>query len=465
LTATQLQFASSDFIASISYSNVQQFGLDLGGGADSLIISGATLRTPGANTISAGTGVTIQSGGTLDLGGYADTVDYVVLRNGTIADGTLLASSFSVQSGTVSADLAGSAGLQKSTDGTVTLSGNNSYTGGTLVSAGTLQVLGSSPDALPATGTVKVEGGVLDLGGGSEAVPQIVVTAGSVQDGTISNGSQEIQNGTFSADIGGGGSLLKTGSGTAIVSGANTYTGGTTVSEGLLVVENIAAIPSGSLLSIGPGGSVVLGDPGAPELLAVAQTPGAGPLEPAVAAAGQAAAEAAPLVVSAPTVTPAGGGPASPAASDSVLAASAMGVPTAVVVPAAVDRLLATQPVPESNVVASAIVTWASLSRPSAPRLMPSGWFSIPLSGSPVPHSDVTAADHTGGQPAGNATPRVAAPRTAASDQASDEALLRIVDTQTGNAAARAGNQHPAMRLFGLDLPTLDLLAGAAAKR
>jgi len=65
----------------------------------------------------------------------------------------------------------------------------------------------------------------------------------------------------------GGGGLIITGGGSLTLSLPNTYTGGTTVSDGLLVGGNSAAIPSSSLLSIGPDGSVVLGTPGASEPL------------------------------------------------------------------------------------------------------------------------------------------------------------------------------------------------------
>ena len=75
LAAAGLQFASSDFLDSISYSNVQQFGFDLGGGADSLIVSGTTLRMPDDEAISAGTAVTVQGGGVLDLGGHVETIE------------------------------------------------------------------------------------------------------------------------------------------------------------------------------------------------------------------------------------------------------------------------------------------------------------------------------------------------------------------------------------------------------
>jgi RHS repeat-associated protein len=261
LTASRLQFASSDFIDSISYSNVQQFGFDLGGGADSLIISGATLRTPSDGAISAGTAVTIQSGGTLDLGGHADTVDSVLLRNGGIVNGTLLAGSYTLQSGTVSANLAGPGGVFKSTSGIVTLSGDDSYSGGTLISAGTLQAAGPSPDVLPAVGTVKVSGGVLDLGGTSASAAQIVLIAGAIQHGDMCNGSQEVQSGAVSANIGGNGGLWKTTSGTATLSGNNSYSGGTFVTDGTLVVTASCALPNGGALTVGAGGILVFGEP------------------------------------------------------------------------------------------------------------------------------------------------------------------------------------------------------------
>jgi len=60
--------------------------------------------------------------------------------------------------------------------------------------------------------------------------------------------------------------LTKLGSGTLTLSGSNNYTGGTSVASGVLVAENPSAIPGGSLLAIGPSGSVVLGAPGSSEL-------------------------------------------------------------------------------------------------------------------------------------------------------------------------------------------------------
>jgi hypothetical protein len=253
------------------------------------------------------------------------------------------------------------------------------------------------------------------------------------------------------SESGGSFGVTVNGPDTVTLAAADSYTGGTTVGNGLLAAENSTAIPSGSLLSIGPDGSVVLGTPGASEPLAAAQSPGAGPLQAAV---GQTGAESASLVASSASVTPAGAGTSSPAASDAVLAAAAVPVaPTAAVAPAAVDSLLATQPVPESRAVGAAVVGRESLRERS-----------VVLPPSRSSYSGV-AVDHTGGQAAGDAMPRVAALRTAASGQASNKVLLRFAEARAGNAAAPAGNQHPATAFFGLDLPTLDLLAAAATQR
>jgi autotransporter-associated beta strand protein len=76
-------------------------------------------------------------------------------------------------------------------------------------------------------------------------------------------------------ESGGSFGLVKTGSGTLTLSGTNSYSGGTTVNDGLFVGESSEALPSGSLLSIGPGGSVVLGTPGTGEPLGLISGGGA----------------------------------------------------------------------------------------------------------------------------------------------------------------------------------------------
>jgi autotransporter-associated beta strand protein len=133
--------------------------------------------------------------------------------------------------------------------------------------------------AVSASGTVELgpgasltSGGTLTLDGGS-VVRLSEQNSGGAADpcdaavaDTVSAASFDLRSGIVNAGLSGPGGLTKTTAGTVVLSGANTYTGGTTVSEGLLVVNDSSALSAGSMLSIGPDGSVVLGDSALGEL-------------------------------------------------------------------------------------------------------------------------------------------------------------------------------------------------------
>jgi autotransporter-associated beta strand protein len=141
------------------------------GGASSLTYSGTgTLTLSKANLY---TGTTTVNSGTLNLGlaaalnsasslvvnggtfgevTFADTVASVTLKSGSITGTTGALTStaaFDLQSGTITALLAGTAGLNKTTPGTVTFSNTSSgtLTGGVNVKAGTL-IMGSTGAAI-----------------------------------------------------------------------------------------------------------------------------------------------------------------------------------------------------------------------------------------------------------------------------------------------------------------------------
>lgn len=88
--------------------------------------------------------ITLQQG-LFDLNGKTERVGTVVLEDGGIIGGVLSANDggFQFQSGTISSNLGGTGGLVKTTTGTVTLDGDNSYSGPTTVNEGTLQVNGA----------------------------------------------------------------------------------------------------------------------------------------------------------------------------------------------------------------------------------------------------------------------------------------------------------------------------------
>ncbi len=148
--------------------------------------------------------------------------------------------------------------LYKVGPGTLVLTAQNTYTSGTRIEAGTLQLSGGNDRLNPASSII-ITGGVLDLGGTTQNITGSAVVhfqGGVVQNGTINKAGGNYttdgssNNATVSAVLAGSAGLVKTGSGTLTLFGANTYTGMTTVSAGVLEIQN------GDALGRDPGGQV-----------------------------------------------------------------------------------------------------------------------------------------------------------------------------------------------------------------
>jgi len=146
--------------------------------------------------------------------------------------------------------LSGAGGIIKEGAGTVQLSHANSFSGDTTVSAGTLQL--AAAGALPSSTNVTLQnaaGAMLDLNGYSQQVASLGGGGGAGGNVRLGNGTLTVGSGNFAGVIqggGGGGGLIKTGSGTLTLSGANTFTGGTTISQGYLLVNNVTGLGLGS---------------------------------------------------------------------------------------------------------------------------------------------------------------------------------------------------------------------------
>lgn len=125
--------------------------------------TGATTVNAGTLTLAAATnplstsGAITVTGGTLAFGGSQTTTGAITLAGGTISGGTLTnnGSALDARNGTLSMALAGSAGINKTTGGTLTLSNTvaNTFAGDTIVTEGNL-VASSSVTAIAGNLTV-----------------------------------------------------------------------------------------------------------------------------------------------------------------------------------------------------------------------------------------------------------------------------------------------------------------------
>lgn len=170
-------------------------------------------------------------------------------------------------------DNTGATSLIKSGGGTWVLSGANTYTGGTTVSNGLLQ-LNSSSALGSVNGSLQVDG-VLNLNGNNASVGNLsgsstgrIWNNGPSNAVTFTIGSGNNGGGTYAGliqDNNGAGSgtlaVTKTGTGTIALSGANTYSGGTLVNGGgtLLVVNTSGSGTGTGSVNVSASGTTLAG--------------------------------------------------------------------------------------------------------------------------------------------------------------------------------------------------------------
>ncbi len=225
-------------------------------GAGTVVLTNTNTYT-GATAIEAGT-LQIGSGGT----GGALSTSSTITNNATLAFNR----SNGVTQGTnFNSVIEGTGQVVQFGGGTLTLNGANSYSGGTVVNAGSLTMANGATGALGATtGSLTVNsGGMLNMGNNSLTVGNLTGTGGTIQGGangtrTLTIGNGNATGGNFQGVIANGSgtqSLTKTGTGTITLSGANTYTGTTTISGGTLVLGATGSLAS-SLIDVGTGGTL-----------------------------------------------------------------------------------------------------------------------------------------------------------------------------------------------------------------
>ncbi len=197
------------------------------------------------STINTYTGATAINAGTLNL-------------TGSLAGTAITVSGTAVLSESATGGISGAASLIHSSSATSTLFGTNSYLGGTTINAGTL-VLGHATNTLADTGAVTVDGAtaVLSIGGNSDTVGAVSLKNGASitgSGGVLTGSSYAVESGSISAILGGFGiAMTKSTGGIATLSGANNYTGGTSITAGTVKLSGAGTLGSGASVFVNSG--------------------------------------------------------------------------------------------------------------------------------------------------------------------------------------------------------------------
>ena len=154
--------------------------------------------------------------------------------------------------------------LTKAGTGILTLSGSNSYTGKTTISAGTIKV--GANNVMPDTSEVIVSSGaVLNINSKTDTIGSLSGAGNITLDNSGAGGSgaltvNQFTFGDYSGVISGAGTFTKSSYGVLRFTSANTYTGATTVSGGDLIIMINSGIPNTSLSLTGSSRLLLLKD-------------------------------------------------------------------------------------------------------------------------------------------------------------------------------------------------------------
>ena len=217
------------------------------------VLNNSTITATSARTIniyygdghSGGSGLTINSsigatGSAIAINNLGSTNGYYgVTINGACGPNISTITENSPTKMNIVGAISGSSAAVTATAGTLTLSAANSYGGATTINGGTL-VLGIA-NAIPSGSSVSLSSGTLNMNGKSDNIDGLSGAGGVIDAtvaGTITLGiGNNNSGGTFSGVIqntAGTLSLTKSGTATEVLSGANTYSGTTTINGGIL---------------------------------------------------------------------------------------------------------------------------------------------------------------------------------------------------------------------------------------
>ena len=237
--------------------------------ADSAWTNGTNLAVFGGNP---GSGLVTVSGN-ISVGGFQFDMPGYQLSGGTLTLTTPVGAvpTMEVRVGEVAINspVDGTAGFVKNGVGTLTLGGNNAFTGAVKINAGTVQV---SADQNLGTAPPVATPGMLVLAGGTLRVSStMTLNSNRGVDLSGAGGTVDVALGgnlTYAGVIDGSGSLTKVGAGTLTLLGNSTFSGGMTIIAGTLVnngslAGNVAVLGGtqlsgggsiSGLVTIGPGG-------------------------------------------------------------------------------------------------------------------------------------------------------------------------------------------------------------------
>ncbi len=173
---------------------------------------------------------------------------------------TISVTGSATESEMISAVLAGTQGLSFTGPGTLVLTGANTFTGGTTINSGKLNINSNAALGGTGSGVTVNQGATLQFAAGSTLTlssnRSIVLNGTAVTQNTVLTSANSatidtnFANSVTIAGVVSGVNLLKVGAGTLTLNAVNTYTGNTQINAGAISVGSTGLLPAGTPLSL-----------------------------------------------------------------------------------------------------------------------------------------------------------------------------------------------------------------------
>ncbi|HEV7409889.1 MAG TPA: autotransporter-associated beta strand repeat-containing protein [Bradyrhizobium sp.] len=205
------------------------------------IVNGGTLLIAGAGRLGAATVQVQMLAGTLDLGGTTQITGELSTFGGSIVNGALNSTAYTLGGGFISASLTGGGAVTQDGVGTTTLAATNTYAGGTTINSGTLEAAHASAGTIDA-----LSGGGITINGAGALRSSV--------NGTLGNGItfNDSSVGTLSAAAG----TTLTLTGGIFLNPDSVTTFGTPTDSGTILMNPLGISPS-TTASVVVGGGIL----------------------------------------------------------------------------------------------------------------------------------------------------------------------------------------------------------------
>ena len=237
-------------ILTLNGANTFDLGVIVGSGTINL----GSAENPGVSGPLGSSGLLSMNGGYLQYS-VNNQYDYSGRFNHTSTSAQKYNVDTNGQTVTWASDLTSVGGiLNKNGLGTLILSGNNTYDGGTTLAGGVVRL--DNSNSIGSTGTISFTGGVLQFTASNTTDYSARFSTAASQAYNLDTNGQSVALATSLTSV--GGSFTKTGNGTLTLSGANSYSGNTNINQGQVDVTAANILSSSSLVSVSSGATLNL---------------------------------------------------------------------------------------------------------------------------------------------------------------------------------------------------------------